>query len=670
MRLRPKKLYVRNFCQHRERELEIPIGTIGIIGPNGAGKSNLTKAMYVGLTGEPQTGTRSSLLNWESNFAYVEEWFDSSVGEIYVKRDIAKGTHLLRMAGKDDLTKKETVNKFLSDLVGLEVTRLDKISFIPQGLLTQFLRMPHGDRAKLFYSLFGLEQSERLSAAILQKRLKIAVPMDNSTRITSISKELEGLEANKKTSERELHDLKGLLMAQSDMYKLAQADSMKQVDTDIGTRLQTLNTELMELLGKMEVMSKGAQEDLMPITMDQVEQMWKDSQIKQAQEKIISDCTAALSLLETREKGLVKPESSVTKEQVNTAWRKAEDMRKSLKVRYAGKCDTCGAEYPTSQDELNRLSKELVDIDDAYETLERLSEMDQGAYTNYVNARTSIRSERGVYESMKAKADEALARIKDTPVISEEDYKAFKTIMEARSRREIELVSLKSRMQGLEIAIQACSTASVVPKDIKEKATQVVEAYEGLRAQLEAFGRVWAEADTKYRLMKETLDRLTEEQTRYSTTSGTITILDKAREILHPDCLPRRTAQRLIAEFNTKMIEYEAVFGYRFTCRLNQDLDFEVAFPEKTGLPVSVLSGGQEMAASVAALMTLHGMLASDFGLLVLDEPTYGLDPDALQSLVQVLTKACNHLQTKGMTIMVPSHEVALQPVFSSIIQL
>ena len=670
MRLRPKKLLVRNFCQHRERELEIPVGTIGITGPNGSGKSNLVKAIYVGLTGEPQTGTRSSLLNWESNFAYVEVWYDSAIGEIYVKRDIAKGTHLLRMAGKDDLTKKETVNKFLSDLVGIEVTRLDKISFIPQGMLTNFLRMPHGDRAKLFYSLFDLEQAEKISSIILQKRLKIAVPMDNTSRISGISGELEKLDENRKKAETELHDLKGLLMGQQDTYKKAQADSVKQVDTEIGDRLQKLNADLMELLGKMESMRQGAEEHPIDITLDQVEQMWKNAQVRIAQEKVVSDCMAAMSLLDTREQSLVEPVSYVIEGQIEKARNKYSDLAKKYEVRFAGKCNNCGAAYPTTEEELRELSKEVYKADDDYETLEKFSELDQKAYTDYVNAKNGIQSERKVYAEMRNKAEAELSKLSDVPVISEEEYKAFKGIMEARSRREIELVALKARMQGLEVAIQACSTASVVPKDIKERATQVVEAYEGLRGQLEAFGRIWAEADTKYRLMKETLDRLTEEQARYSTTTGTVQILDKAREILHPDCLPRRTAQNLIVKFNEKMLEYEAVFGYRFTCRLNQDLDFEVSFPEKAGLPISVLSGGQEMAASVAALMTLHGMLASDFGLLVLDEPTYGLDSGGLQSLVQVLTKACSYLNNRNVSILIPSHEVALRPVFSSIIQL
>lgn len=76
-------------------------------------------------------------------------------------------------------------------------------------------------------------------------------------------------------------------------------------------------------------------------------------------------------------------------------------------------------------------------------------------------------------------------------------------------------------------------------------------------------------------------------------------------------------------------------------------------FEEK---PPHHLSGGQQKRVSIA------GIIAMDPELMIIDEPTAGLDPQGVDQVLTIL----NHLNENGMTLLVSSHNVELITEFAN----
>lgn len=76
-------------------------------------------------------------------------------------------------------------------------------------------------------------------------------------------------------------------------------------------------------------------------------------------------------------------------------------------------------------------------------------------------------------------------------------------------------------------------------------------------------------------------------------------------------------------------------------------------FEEK---PPHHLSGGQQKRVSIA------GIIAMNPELMIIDEPTAGLDPQGVDQVLTIL----NHLNEKGMTLLVSSHNVELITEFAN----
>lgn len=68
------------------------------------------------------------------------------------------------------------------------------------------------------------------------------------------------------------------------------------------------------------------------------------------------------------------------------------------------------------------------------------------------------------------------------------------------------------------------------------------------------------------------------------------------------------------------------------------------------------LSGGQKKRIAIA------GVLAMDPDIMVLDEPTAGLDPKGSSQILQLLYK----LNQEGMTIVISTHDVDLVPIYAN----
>lgn len=149
-------------------------------------------------------------------------------------------------------------------------------------------------------------------------------------------------------------------------------------------------------------------------------------------------------------------------------------------------------------------------------------------------------------------------------------------------------------------------------------------------------------------------------------------ILERSREILHRDNLPRVILMRLLGAINNSMALYLNKFHVVFTAHLNSDFDFVCTFPANGITDVSAretLSGGQKVALALAFHFAKSDILGASIPLLVLDEPTAYLNVMNKEALCKVFGEARKFAEA-GWYVMVSTHETMLETAMSNIVRI
>ncbi len=671
MRVKPRKLVLRNFCQFKQKTLEFAPGTIGLTGPNGAGKTNLVRAIYTAMAGEPPGGHLKDMLRWGADFGYVELTLDCDGQPVVVKRDLKRGSHSLESPLlAHQLTKKETVNEWLSKTTGSDVGRLDSVAFVPQGMMTRLLTMRHMERSRLFCGMFGLDRAEKLSQALLKARGALQAPRDRSKELIDIKESVKQLEEARKTLDADLAALRASMAQWNDIYEQARRDSVKETSEAAEARMKAALEELTLVTGRLAELAGDGSADSGD-TRRSVEQAFMAGREKARLSARFRELELEAGRIAAEIAAATAPVSTEgLDDQVVACRNRVNDTMRALAVRSKGRCDACGAEYPATEAEMQRLKDSLLQSQQELGQLVSKQKAEERALADYRGLMTSLNCRMVSVRTALDDTASSLKKLEGAAVLTEEEYTKKLGEIDRREARAVEVASLNGRRKLAETALAEAEASPTVPEDTRRKALDVIAAYEDAKSRLSEMERIRLENETRRAILSESMSRIEAENAAGLKVASTLAVLDRAREVLHQDALPRLATGSLVDRFNRNMTEYESVFGYGFSCRLNRDLDFEVDFPGRKGLSVDVLSGGEQMAASAAALMALHGMLAPDFGMLVLDEPTYGLDKDALAALSRVLETACGHLKSQGMIVLIPTHEEALFPVFDDIISI
>jgi DNA repair exonuclease SbcCD ATPase subunit len=116
----------------------------------------------------------------------------------------------------------------------------------------------------------------------------------------------------------------------------------------------------------------------------------------------------------------------------------------------------------------------------------------------------------------------------------------------------------------------------------------------------------------------------------------------------------------------------------------NWDSDFQVERDElklfnfrfyrsndpETIMDQSQLSGGQKMRLSISFLLAVQQLVMPELGFIVLDEPTYGLDPAGIEGLATLFRHMAVHLADVNSQVVVVTHEALLKPALAKSITL
>ncbi|MCL5665973.1 MAG: AAA family ATPase [Candidatus Thermoplasmatota archaeon] len=166
-------LELKNFLSHSDSRIEFSPGINVIVGPNGAGKSSLMDGIRFALHGITDRGDLSDLIMHGKNDLSARLGFrlNDRTYEIFRSVTVMKGGNTkseaeIRTNGMTEATGTKSVNSFVQKIMGINSDTFYSSIFVRQGEIDQLVSQRPADRKKLFSSIIGIDELERISFLI------------------------------------------------------------------------------------------------------------------------------------------------------------------------------------------------------------------------------------------------------------------------------------------------------------------------------------------------------------------------------------------------------------------------------------------------------------------------------------------------------------------------
>ena len=112
------------------------------------------------------------------------------------------------------------------------------------------------------------------------------------------------------------------------------------------------------------------------------------------------------------------------------------------------------------------------------------------------------------------------------------------------------------------------------------------------------------------------------------------------------------------------LVEFESPFRVE----VGEDLSFIAVKPDGRREKAERLSGGQKMLLALAFRFAVNKLLAGDVGMMILDEPTAGVDRTNVDNMTDILRRLSSYTKDKGRQIMIITHDETLERAFDQTI--
>ncbi len=211
-----------------------------------------------------------------------------------------------------------------------------------------------------------------------------------------------------------------------------------------------------------------------------------------------------------------------------------------------------------------------------------------------------------------------------------------------------QLNEAKSEWQQVQESFeQAERVVAEAPTDSQvEKARREVETHRKLRSDLEAARSTMDYMASQLKRLRDSHEEMTQWQQRAESKRRFKDKVTRLRELLHRDQLPAEMIDQYSRALAAAANEYLPRLGAEFRIDLDGG-EFEAVWPDGSRYPASLLSGGEACRWCVSFIWSVHALFASSFGLLTMDEPTYGLDSDGIETMAESLRTMSGDGQTQ-----------------------
>ena len=711
-----------NICQHTDTAVEFDYGITGVFGPNGCGKSNLLKMAKVSLTGDfsVNDGVKADNLRYDSGRspAFVNAVWTHDGTTFEVTRGLQAADTCLEVRGSGTrYSGASEVSAAVERIIGLSKQVIDGFIFVDQWKMFEFMSSKPADRAKTFAHLCNTFAAEKLWCLLGQTAAKIHV-QDCAPELAELQVELKGIAGQLATSSSELHTVKAELLTDDMIVQLQnlidagrrkaaikqrilerQADKQEHEEAVLSAatediRLQNARTEAEEEVQRLEKqfnrlergyddylknaklfeqceavkaqksklrlpqkpavaasaaeIPENADERVLQEVLDGLLQKTAALQAeKQSLQNLlvlyetpgIQNCPTCCRELTKTEQALKKQRAALQKCMSSLKTNDTVQLAVAARLKALQKYNTAYAEYKRDEQTLDAklelLSEQLSDnwtpADDYAAAAQKLQVRLQTAAAALSQGK-----------ELAAEAERALAEQRGMLRAVVADISKLKKAYTAITVTSAQAADSKLR---LEKGQEDRRTAAI----LAERCAQLLEQKTALQARIEKLNRQLAK---NQRLLSWRSD------------------LERWKQVVHRENLPRLMANALLEQLVKVVNQNLDDFANPFSVSASDDLSFIVHKPNGRREVASRLSGGEKILLAVAFRLAVNSVFVENAGMLVLDEPSAGLDGHNIECLADTVDRIASIAVARRQQIIIVTHDERLNRVIPASIHL
>lgn len=708
-----------NFCQHKEKKIKFTPGLNAIIGANGSGKSNILKAIYGAITGDFSRNQGLKVDNVckdisKNDPSYVYAELEHNNNLIMINRYLQPNNSNLSVYDTSQdpvyelaLTKTTEINESLESLLGVDSAILNHYVFVDQWAMFDFISMTPSERAKVFQRLFKTDNLAQLYKLIGDHTAKIEVPKYGIDK-DKLQQHLKELEVQIEEKELEL-----------DLYEAF----IDNFGGDI--------TELENVV-KLYEEAKGALNDVKHLQCAENETSKEIKRLEDKISLLVNDYTAFNNKITNqfdkyiKYKGLLEnltvyKQYKSNKDQINEEiirltfvnllppckpskyikfpqhssedikfWNEYDTVKNliitaekilSIVSTNDPECPVCGTDI--SELDVNAIKSKLI------EDKARLVQMDN-IITQSVNYDLILRNynnERNLIDAKLKDAMESLNNLQKIaiPEIDENeesirhfiaDYEETKTcvatvlqdIQTWQAKLAKECRCLADIQKTLKQSINILSKANHITSEHYAQTISLIKDYKNNLQQKVTVVEVINILNQQYIKIKVQLEDIERREKITKIDDDWISHCLEMRNVLHHDNLPKIIALNHLNVLQHEINNILIAFDCQFRIHTDIDLSFIVEFNNGKKIPAARLSGGEKVLLALAFRVAVNEVFAKDLGLLILDEPTAGLDESNLACLKIAIDRLKQITSSRGLQVIIVTHERDLYNLFDNVI--
>lgn len=702
--MRLNRLILENVCQHRHLDWEFAPGLNGIFGVNGAGKSNALKMAYASLTNDftVNDGSKSDnigLYASPTDRSYVETLWEHGSTQFIIRRGLQPDSHYMTINGGKPLQKATDIAAAVRDILGVPLALIGDQVFVQQGEMTRWLKASVSERAHNYMKRCGTDVAEAIWEALgkeappvvelgsessdkLKERrdtLRQSVQgMSNKLRALSAqcARQKQAAETAKETLEQAaswaVYDAQYKKVQITTANYQSQLHEARKSIHDLTINQQSLMLDYEELNEQGVKLKQRA--DAYKASLKQQEELKRlEVAIEhyQAQALMVND-----HLLHDRDEDYdaLKKELTIVEAEM---W-KLDDIVKLLESEEIVDCPTCHQELPGDSVFLDSRKMELDTASKRFEELNDLVEDITYARTQCelaVRAAANATSKLQVYVEQRDKLKTQLAGIVPLTEAEISCLDQYDKVVDSLHDVEMLLVeweqSLKVAERGLEAVRTALPDRPTYPKPPEDQVQVAKTAAEAVavsdRQAMELHFKLQTSQKELAQLDKQ-IERTEHIERKARNTQTWMNRLHVLRNLFHRNNLPKIVHERFHQYWLNVTNNNLEDFGDPFLLEPAESLGYSVRQKDGSLVRGARLSGGQFGVLAIAGLLARNSIFASQLGMLVLDEPTDGLDESNVGYLGQALQNLSRFARGSDRQVIIVTHDMALKPSFDKVL--
>ena len=213
-------------------------------------------------------------------------------------------------------------------------------------------------------------------------------------------------------------------------------------------------------------------------------------------------------------------------------------------------------------------------------------------------------------------------------------------------------------------------------REATAKARKNLDAYNGILRDMAAEKGRLESTEATIENTKKFIDELVEKKEVEEKVKVKVDTLKRSRDWFHYREGPRIMSQNVMKQLTDCVNDYLRQFCAPFVVEAEEEgFGFRCRFIDGRTMPdphpdASLLSGGQKVALAIAFRMAIYMCFGGELGLLSLDEPTAYLDDASIDHLGELLQKVGAVAKSRGLQILMATHEKAIMPFLDTKIDL